>query len=229
VKTYQKHQIKHQQEKKKTKGKKKMPKSQPKTSSAQVMMGKLFARGAKDVDLESLERYLEDETGKTLFGQPFTKQRRRTGAFLLKKNSKPYYYSKKTREHHEAPQIVKEIAEKVQDELKKAGIDQVFNTAIFTKYLPPSKEDPNDKGDLNWHDDQSGSNLVKNSVVASVVFGEARSIFLRRKDDHKDIQEFVPGDGYFYAMLPGCQKTHQHRVKAGKGVRYSFTFRTTKN
>jgi alkylated DNA repair dioxygenase AlkB len=195
------------------------------------MMGKLFARGAKDVDLESLEHYLEDETGKIPFakkGEKFKKTRRRTGAFLLYPNSDPYHYAGKTREHHEAPQIVKEIAEKVQAELKKAGIDQVFNTAIFTKYLPPSKEDPNDKGDLNWHDDQSGSNLQEYSVVASVVFGEARSIFLRRKDDHKDIQEFVPGDGYFYAMLPGCQKTHHHRVKAGKGVRYSFTFRTTK-
>lgn len=178
-------------------------------------------------DLENLAELLNPERGK-MFGKEFVKNQRQTLAFYLGDPIR-YRYSSKTRDHIEAPEFVRGMAKKIEQIMKTNGINQEFNTGIFTKYFPPSEKDKNDRGDLNWHDDQHNSNLVKNSVVASVVFGEQRRVFLRLKSDHKKQQCISPGNGSFYYMIPGCQELWQHRVERGKGIRYSFTFRTVNN
>jgi len=204
----------------------------PKThrvSKPQTVSGKLYAQGSRDVDLRELEARLEPETG-VMMGKHWEQKCRQTLALWLTDKGATYSYAGKTRAHIEAPPLVKEMARKLQAKvLEQTGVQQEFNTAIFTRYLPPSKEKPSDKGDLNWHDDESRSNLKKDSVVGSVVFGEARGVFLRRKADHKEQQVLRPGDGEYYVMLPGCQRDWQHRVEKGKGVRTTLTFRTVES
>jgi alkylated DNA repair dioxygenase AlkB len=186
----------------------------------QTISGKLYS---SPVDMSGLVTLLQPETG-TVFGRKYEKKCRQTIALSL--GAATYGYTGKVRVHHPAPPLVVEMADLVSAKLKEEeGIDQKFNTAIFTRYSPPSTEDKNDKGDLNWHDDLTGSNLAKRSAVATVVFGERRTVYLRNKKDHSKKQQLSPGDGDFYVMLPGCQEEWQHRVEKGKGVRYSFTFR----
>lgn len=190
-----------------------------------VLSGRLYTTDLTQTDeFKELVKKLRPETG-VVYGKKFKKKQRQTLAVTLDGVSK-YRYSQKVRDHMDAPEFVKKMAKKVEAEMKKSGIEQEFNTAIFTMYLPPSTEDKNDKGDLNWHDDFRGSNLEPHSAVASVVFGEPRKVFMRSKKDHK--QQFVikPGDGHYYCMGPGCQEEEDHRVEKGRGLRYSFTFRT---
>lgn len=204
------------------------PKTHRVASKPQTVSGRLYAKGWKDAGLDGLKALLKPETGKR-GGQEWEVKQRETLALWLADAATTYGYAGKTRPHVEAPPVVKAMAKRLQAKIKKkTGVDQEFNTAILTRYGPPSKEKPSDKGDLSWHDDEGRSNLERDSVVASVVFGEARTVFLRRKDDHKEQQSLCPGDGEFYAMIPGCQRDWQHRVEKGTRERLSLTFRTVK-
>jgi hypothetical protein len=182
--------------------------------------------GRKDELVKGLTPFLEDETG-VMFGKPYIRKNRRTVALSLVPGKK-YKYAGKTRQHHDAPEVVKELAREVQAFLLKEGIEQEFNTAIFTEYQPSSSPS-GDNGSLNWHTDAGATaNLQPGSIVASYVLGEARPISIRSNDDHKDKETITPGDGDVYAMLKGVQETTQHCVPKGNTWRSSLTLRTVK-
>lgn len=156
---------------------------------------------------------------------------RKTQAYTIR-NRAIYRYAGKSRKHFkvgdsEAGLLVKKIARKAERWLRKAyGIDVKFNTAIHTHY--PSKGDKSpsqSKNGLPYHDDLSRSNLRSDSPVVSFVFGEARPILFRRKDNRSKQFSVTPGDGDTYVMLPGCQEVYEHCVSAGHEARDSITLR----
>lgn len=175
---------------------------------------------------------MEHETVK-MYGKEHVIKGRMTTAFSLRKKA-TYRYSGKTRDHRDANAspmglAIQEIAKKAEAWLKEEhGVDQKFNTAIFTHYAAkePGKTPAQSKNGLPFHDDLNRSNMVPNTAVVSFVLGEARPVLFRPKDDHDKTYAVQAGHGGAYVMLPGCQGTYQHCVTNGHEARDSVTLRT---
>jgi hypothetical protein len=155
---------------------------------------------------------------------------RRTAAYSIGPESKVYRYSGKTRPHSQcsltsAGRNIERLARRIEKLLEGR---QTFNTAILTYY--PGKEEGKSptasKNGLPWHDDLTRTNLVPGSCVASVVFGEARKVSFRSKDDKQAVQTYAPSDGQCYVFKEDGK--YQHRVHCGDDERISITFRTVK-
>ena len=83
---------------------------------------------------------------------------------------------------------------------------------------------------IGWHSDDE-TDLVKDSIIASLSLGETRRFILRRRDNHKIKVELNLGHGDFLTMGGNTQKFWQHHVpKTNKSIkpRINMTFRVLK-
>lgn len=81
---------------------------------------------------------------------------------------------------------------------------------------------------LGWHADDSPT-MDDERPIITVSLGAEREIWLRPQNDREAITKIVLENGSAFAMRPGLQDTHYHRIpKAGFtpcGPRISLTFR----
>jgi alkylated DNA repair dioxygenase AlkB len=99
-------------------------------------------------------------------------------------------------------------------------VNTQFNGVLLNLYR-------NGQDSIGWHSDDEKT-LVKDSVIASVSFGETRRFILRRRDDHQNKVELNLSDGDFLVMGKNTQKFWQHQVpKSAKSIkpRINLTFR----
>ena len=81
---------------------------------------------------------------------------------------------------------------------------------------------------LGWHADDSPV-MDDARPIITVSLGQPREIWFRPQNDREAITKIMLGHGSMFAMRPGLQDTHYHRIpKAGFspcGPRISLTFR----
>lgn len=100
------------------------------------------------------------------------------------------------------------------------------NFCLYNAYTPEAK--------LGWHGD-SEKDMVEDSTVASLSFGDVRRFRIRRKDNHKIIKEIYLESGSLLTMEGKCQKIMDHSVwkmtqkeLVVHGLRINLTFRIMK-
>lgn len=106
----------------------------------------------------------------------------------------------------------------------KAKIEPLVNTQFNGVLLNLYR---NGQDSMGWHSDDE-KELVQDSVIASVSFGETRRFIFRKKDDHQTKLELKLGHGDFLVMGKNTQKFWQHQVpKSSKSSqpRINLTFR----
>ncbi len=79
-----------------------------------------------------------------------------------------------------------------------------------------------------WHGDRVGRTIDRDTMVAILSVGEARTLSLRRKGGGDEAFRFPLGHGDLIVMGGSCQRTHEHAIlktKRAVGPRISVQFR----
>ncbi|PPF79753.1 alpha-ketoglutarate-dependent dioxygenase AlkB [Subtercola sp. Z020] len=98
--------------------------------------------------------------------------------------------------------------------------DQVFETAGLCFYRTGDDS-------VAWHGDRVGRAIDRDTMVAIVSVGAARTLSLRPKGGG-DTQRFALGHGDLLVMGGSCQRTYEHAIlktKQAVGPRISIQFR----
>ncbi|RFA23396.1 alpha-ketoglutarate-dependent dioxygenase AlkB [Subtercola boreus] len=98
--------------------------------------------------------------------------------------------------------------------------DQVFETAGLCFYRTGDDS-------VAWHGDRVGRAIDRDTMVAIVSVGAARTLSLRPKAGG-ETQRFALGHGDLLVMGGSCQRTHEHAIlktKQAVGPRISIQFR----
>lgn len=175
--------------------------------------------------LKEYEKDAENATGITPGGNPYVADRRtlqiadpgiRAYKFNGSTATKPEPFSKYP--------VIDELREKIYYD---TGVCPNF--CLYNAYTPTAK--------LGWHSD-SEKDMVPDSIISSLSFGDVRRFRVRRKKDHSIVEEFYLESGSYISMEGVCQKTMDHCVwditKKELGdikynLRINLTFRTLKS
>jgi alkylated DNA repair dioxygenase AlkB len=106
------------------------------------------------------------------------------------------------------------------NEFYRAPDDQVFRTAGLCFYRTGNDS-------VAWHGDRVGSAIDRDTMVAIVSVGAARTLSLRRKGGGEALR-FPLGHGDLIVMGGSCQRTHEHAIlktKRSVGPRISIQLR----
>jgi alkylated DNA repair dioxygenase AlkB len=102
----------------------------------------------------------------------------------------------------------------------RAPKDQVFQTAGLCFYRTGDDS-------VAWHGDRVGAGINRDTMVAIVSVGAARTLSIRRKEGGQT-QRFPLGHGDLIVMGGSCQRTYEHAIlksKQAMGPRISVQFR----
>jgi alkylated DNA repair dioxygenase AlkB len=106
------------------------------------------------------------------------------------------------------------------NEFYRAPDEQVFRTAGLCFYRTGNDS-------VAWHGDRVGSAIDRDTMVAIVSVGAARTLSLRPKGGGQTLR-FPLGHGDLIVMGGSCQRTHEHAIlktKQSVGPRISIQFR----
>jgi alkylated DNA repair dioxygenase AlkB len=103
----------------------------------------------------------------------------------------------------------------------RAPREQVFTTAGLCFYRTGNDS-------VAWHGDRVGRTIGRDTMVAIVSLGAARTLSLRQKGGGGETLRFPVGHGDLLVMGGSCQRTHEHAIlktKQAVGPRISVQFR----
>jgi alkylated DNA repair dioxygenase AlkB len=103
----------------------------------------------------------------------------------------------------------------------RAPSEQRFTTAGLCFYRTGNDS-------VAWHGDRVGRTINRDTMVAIVSFGAARTLSLRPKGGGGETLRFPVGHGDLLVMGGSCQRTHEHAIlktKQAVGPRISVQFR----
>lgn len=115
------------------------------------------------------------------------------------------------------------VLERAQDDLNAyygRPTDQVFETAGLCFYRTGDDS-------VAWHGDRVGRAINRDTMVAILSVGAARTLSLRPKGGG-ETQRFAVGHGDLVVMGGSCQRTHEHAIlktRQAVGPRISIQFR----
>ncbi|RFA17181.1 alpha-ketoglutarate-dependent dioxygenase AlkB [Subtercola boreus] len=115
------------------------------------------------------------------------------------------------------------VLERAQNDLNdhyRRPADQVFETAGLCFYRTGDDS-------VAWHGDRVGRAINRDTMVAIVSVGAARTLSLRPKGGG-EVQRFPVGHGDLLVMGGSCQRTYEHAILKSKqavGPRISIQFR----
>lgn len=132
----------------------------------------------------------------------------------------PYSYSGLTHKASPMPTVLRELADRIEDELERNGTPAKFNSVLMNFY-----RDGNDS--IGMHSDDE-SQLDPEPTIASVSLGSAREFRFQHKLTRTRHQTPLPG-GSLLIMKGATQKDWRHGIpkQPGAGARINLTFRFT--
>lgn len=175
--------------------------------------------------LQKYEGDAQNAQGRTPAGKPYVAERRTIQ--ISDPGIRVYKFNGSTAsvpENFETYPVIAKLREQLYQD---TGV--WTNFCLYNAYTPEAK--------LGWHSDNE-KDVVADSVILSLSFGDVRRFRVRRIDDHKKVKDFYLKSGSLLTMEGKCQKVMQHSVwdltkkeletDVVHGRRINLTFRVLK-